>query len=182
MANNYNHISEEELVELLRNKDRKSMEILYEKYNVAIFGVINRIVQSQELAEDLVQEAFVKIWKSFDSYSSQKGRLFTWMINVSRNLAIDKLRSKSFKNNSKNQNIEDNVFIIDNVKNHKLNSDVVGLKDLTEKLKPNQKEIIDLVYFSGYTHVEVSEELGIPLGTVKTSLRMGLMELRKYFN
>jgi RNA polymerase sigma-70 factor (ECF subfamily) len=103
------------------------------------------------------------------------------MVNVARNLAIDKLRSKDFRNHSKNQDIENHVNAIDEQRNTTYKPELLGVKDLVEKLKPEQKKIVELVYFQGYTHVEVSDELEIPLGTVKTRLRMGIMELRKYF-
>ena len=151
-------------------------------YSTSLYGIIFRIVQQQEIAEDLLQETFVKIWNSFSSFDSTKGRLFTWMVNVARNLSIDKLRSKDFKNNAKNQDIENTVNFIDEQNATALNPDTLGVRDLVKQLKPEQKAILDLVYFRGYTHVEAAEELGLPLGTVKTRLRMAIITLRKYFN
>jgi RNA polymerase sigma-70 factor (ECF subfamily) len=104
------------------------------------------------------------------------------MVNIARNLAIDKIRSKDFKNQNKNQEIENNVTFIDEQRNTVYKPELMGIKDLVQTLKPDQKLIIDLVYFKGYTHVEAAEELGIPLGTIKTRLRMGIQELRKHFN
>jgi RNA polymerase sigma-70 factor (ECF subfamily) len=104
------------------------------------------------------------------------------MVNIARNLSIDKVRSKDFKNQSKNHELENNVTFIDEQRNTVYKPELLGVKDLVEKLKPEQKIILELVYFKGYTHVEVSEELGVPLGTVKTRLRMAIIELRKYFN
>jgi RNA polymerase sigma factor (sigma-70 family) len=144
--------------------------------------VISRIVIDTATAEDLLQETFVKIWNSFSAYSSEKGRLFTWMVNIARNLAIDKLRSKDFKNNSKNQELENNVTFIDEQRNTVYKPELLGLKDMVGKLKPDQKVILELVYFKGFTHVEAADELGIPLGTIKTRLRMAIIELRKNFN
>jgi len=104
------------------------------------------------------------------------------MVNIARNLSIDKTRSKDFKNNNKNQDIENNVTIIDEQNSSVYKPELMGVRELTEKLKPEQKLILDLIYFKGYTHVEASEELGIPLGTIKTRLRLAIIELRKYFN
>ncbi len=151
-------------------------------YSGALLGVISRIVQPIELAEDLLQETFVKIWNSAASYDPAKGRLFTWMMNVARNLSIDKLRSKEFKNSSKNQELENNVDFIDEQKKVSFNADVLGLKDMVTQLKPEFKQVLDLVYFGGYTHAEAAEELNLPLGTVKTRVRMAILELRKNFN
>jgi RNA polymerase sigma factor (sigma-70 family) len=175
-------LSEEELVLALRNRDKIAVEALYDMYSSSLYGVIVRIIVDTATAEDVLQETFVKIWHSFASYSTDKGRLFTWMVNVARNLAIDKIRSKDFKNQNKNQELENNVTFVDEQRNTVYKPELLGVKDLVQTLKPEQKSILELVYFKGYTHVEAAEELAIPLGTVKTRLRMALLELRKHFN
>ena len=166
----------------LQHSEKIAVEALYDMYSASLFGVISRIINDTAIAEDVLQETFVKIWHSFSSYSTEKGRLFTWMVNIARNLAIDKIRSKDFKNQNKNQEIENNVTFIDEQRNTVYKPELMGVKDLVQTLKPEQKLIIELVYFKGYTHVEAAEELGIPLGTIKTRLRMAIQELRKHFN
>lgn len=175
-------LSEEELVQALRNREKVAAEALYDMYSASLYGVIFRIVNEETLAEDILQETFVKIWQSFSSYSSDKGRLFTWMVNIARNLSIDKVRSKDFRNQNKNQDLENTVNLIDEQNSTTYKPELLGIKDLVKTLRPEQKSILDLVYFKGYTHVEVADELGIPLGTVKTRLRMAIQELRKHFN
>jgi len=175
-------LSEENLIQALRNRERIAIEALYDMYSASLNGVIVRIVVEQELAEDILQETFVKIWNSFSSYSADKGRLFTWMVNIARNLAIDKVRSKDFKNQGKNQELENNVTFIDEQRNTVYNPELLGIKEMVATLKPEQRAILDLVYFKGYTHVEAAEELGVPLGTIKTRLRMAIQQLRKHFN
>jgi RNA polymerase sigma factor (sigma-70 family) len=175
-------LSEEELITALRQQEKIAAEALYDMYSSSLFGVIIRIVQNNEMAEDLLQETFVKIWNSFSSYSPDKGRLYTWMVNIARNLSIDKLRSKDYKNQSKNHELELNVASIDVSRNIAYQPELLGVKDLVNKLRPEQKVILDLVYFKGYTHLEAADELSIPLGTIKTRLRMAIIQLRKYFN
>jgi RNA polymerase sigma factor (sigma-70 family) len=175
-------LSEEELVEALRNREKIAIEALYDMYSSSLYGVISRIIIDTATAEDVLQETFVKIWHSFSSYSTEKGRLFTWMVNIARNLSIDKLRSKDFKNQNKNQELENNVTSIDEQRSTVYKPELLGIKELVETLKPEQKSILDLVYFKGYTHVEAADELGIPLGTIKTRLRMAIQQLRKHFN
>jgi RNA polymerase sigma factor (sigma-70 family) len=175
-------LSEEELVLALQNREKIAIEALYDMYSASLFGVISRIINDAPTAEDVLQETFVKIWHSFAAYSPAKGRLFTWMVNIARNLSIDKLRSKDFKNQNKNQEIENNVTFIDEQRNTVYNPELLGIKEMVQTLKPEQQAILDLVYFKGYTHVEAAEELGIPLGTIKTRLRTAIIELRKYFN
>src|SRR6201996_367391 len=113
-------------------------------YSSSLYGVISRIVIDEATAEDVLQETFVKIWHSFSSYSAEKGRLFTWMVNIARNLSIDKIRSKDFKNQTKNQELENNVTFIDEQKNTVYKPELLGLKDLVDTLKPEQKTILDL--------------------------------------
>jgi RNA polymerase sigma factor (sigma-70 family) len=175
-------LSEEELVSALKNREKVAVEALYDMYSASLFGVISRIITDTTTAEDVLQETFVKIWHSFPSYSTEKGRLFTWMVNIARHLAIDKLRSKDFKNQNKNQELENNVTFIDEQRNTVYKPELLGIKDLVQTLKPEQKLILELVYFKGYTHVEAADELGIPLGTIKTRLRMAILQLRKHFN
>jgi RNA polymerase sigma factor (sigma-70 family) len=175
-------LSEDELVLALRNREKIAAEALYDMYSASLYGVILRIINDDATAEDVLQETFVKIWHSFASYSTDKGRLFTWMVNIARNLAIDKIRSKDFKNQNKNQELENNVTFIDEQRNTVYKPELLGVKDLVKTLKPEQRSILELVYFKGYTHVEAADELAIPLGTVKTRLRMALLELRKHFN
>ena len=166
----------------LRHHEKIAVEALYDMYSSSLYGVISRIITDTAVAEDVLQETFVKIWHSFASYSTEKGRLFTWMVNIARNLAIDKLRSKDFKNQNKNQELEINVTFIDEQRNTVYKPELLGVKELVQTLKPEQKLILELVYFKGYTHVEAADELGIPLGTIKTRLRMAIQELRKHFN
>ncbi len=175
-------LSEEELVIAIRNREKAGAEALYEMYSSSLYGVIYRVVQHEEIAEDLLQDTFLRIWNSFPSYDSSKGRLFTWMVNIARNISIDKTRSKDFRNSSKTEDIENNVLSMEMQSGNTLNPEVMGLKELVAKLKPEQKIVLDLVYFRGFTHAEVSEELEIPLGTVKTRLRNAIISLRKVFN
>jgi RNA polymerase sigma factor (sigma-70 family) len=175
-------LTEEELVLALRNREKIAIEALYDMYSASLYGVISRIIIDTATAEDVLQETFVKIWHSFSGYNADKGRLFTWMVNIARNLAIDKIRSKDYKNQNKNQELENNVTSIDQQRSTVYKPELLGIKELVETLKPEQKSILDLVYFKGYTHVEAADELGIPLGTIKTRLRMAIQQLRKYFN
>jgi RNA polymerase sigma factor (sigma-70 family) len=171
--------SEEELVGLLQIQDQHAFSYLYDNYAAALTGVINRMVQDDQLTEDILQETFVKIWNNFKQYDASKGRLFTWMINITRNLTIDTLRSKGYK---KQQKISADENIVSSFRDKNFNTDQfdsIGLRKQVQTLKPDQKIIIDLAYFGGYTQEEISKEMKIPLGTVKTRMRSAIMELRK---
>jgi RNA polymerase sigma-70 factor (ECF subfamily) len=171
--------SEEELVMRLQNQDQHAFSYLYDNYSAALNGVIYRMVENTELAEDILQEAFVKIWNNFSSYDTSKGRLFTWMLNITRNLTIDTLRSKGYKKQAKISGDENSVNNLSNDGKIAERFDAMGLRKQLANLKPEQRTIIDLAYFNGYTQDEISKEMGIPLGTVKTRMRAAIIELRK---
>ena len=137
------------------------------------------MVSNQELAEDILQETFVKIWNNFSAYDSSRGRLFTWMLNIARNLTIDTIRSKSYKKQSKIQRSEIAVNNTANNVNENDKFDALGIRNQLQSLKGDQRQIIDLCYFEGLTQDEVSKKLGIPLGTVKTRMRTAISVLRK---
>lgn len=143
-----------------------------------MYGIIFRIVNSEEIARDVMQEAFVKIWNKGETYDVSKGRLFTWMLNITRNLAIDTIRSKDFKNNHQIQNIDDSVNRVNRQMNTTTKVDHIGLKEVVETLKEEYKELIDLLYFGGYTQEEAAKKLNLPLGTVKTRARSAINQLR----
>ncbi|MEO5648908.1 MAG: sigma-70 family RNA polymerase sigma factor [Ginsengibacter sp.] len=173
--------TEEELVALLQNEDQSAFAYLYDNYSGALYGIIYRMLEDKELAEDILQEAFVKIWNNMATYESSRGRLFTWMLNITRNLTIDTIRSKSYKKQSKILNTENSVDKISNRSstNTAFSFDALGIRKQVSLLKNDQKQIIDLAFFGGFTQDEISKELLIPLGTVKTRMRTALTELRK---
>lgn len=165
---------ENDLVALLRQKDNHAFSYLYEHYSGALYGVIRQIVTDTELANDVLQETFVNIWRRMDSYDPDKGRLFTWMLNIARNAAIDKIRSKGFQQSLKQIPLDGDLI----QPGIRPGIDDYGLKKQIHKLKDEQRLLIDLSYFQGYTHEQIAQALHIPLGTVKTRIRSALTQLR----
>lgn len=174
-------IDEGDLVLMLQSKDQRGFSILYDNYSSALYGVILKIVRTEEIAADVMQDSFVKIWKNIEGYNRTKGTLFTWMLNVARNTAIDKIRSQDFQNSQRNQDLDSTIEIIDNQASSQFDIDAIGLKKVVENLRPEHRQMIDLLYFQGYTQAEVAEEFGIPLGTVKTRVKAAIVHLRQYF-
>lgn len=168
-------------------RNEQAFQWLYENYSAALYGVLLKVVREEEQAQDLLQEVFVKIWNNLASYDRQKGRLFTWMLNITRNTAIDSIRAgKAMSRPSAAQTLsssDESTFLVD--RQHSVapeNPDHIGLKDVVAKLRPDRRELINLVYFGGYTHEEAAEALSLPLGTVKTRIRSALQELKTFFN
>ena len=175
-------MTQEELIPLLLKKDDRSFTLLYDNYSKSLYGVIFTLIKDREEAEDVLQEVFIKFWKNIDSYNESKGRLYTWMLNIARNTSIDKLRSKGFNNNQKNLSSDNFVHILDDNSKTINQIDAIGIKEFIKKLKPKCIQIIDLLFFKGYTQQETSDELEIPLGTVKTQNRNCMNELRLLIN
>ena len=175
-------MTQEELLPLLLKKDDRSFTLLYDNYSKSLYGIIFNLVKDKEEAEDVLQEVFVKIWKNIDTYNTSKGRLYTWMLNIARNTSIDKLRSKNFNNNQKNLSTDNFVHILDDNSKTINKIDAIGIKEFIKKLKPKCIQLIDLLFFKGYTQQEASDELEIPLGTVKTQNRNCMNELRLMIN
>lgn len=171
--------SEDELILHLQKQDKQAFSYLYDNYSAALNGAIFRMVQDKALAEDILQEAFVKIWNNFSNYDKTKGRLFTWMLNLTKNLTIDMLRSKNYKKQQKISGDENSVSNLQDTSYGAHSFDAIGISKQLELLKPEQRIIIDMAYFSGYTQDEISKEMDIPLGTVKTRMRSAIIDLRK---
>lgn len=170
--------SEQELIIALKTKDERAFSYLYDHYSGSLYSIILQIVKSPEIASDILQDVFINIWRKIESYDPVKGRLFTWMLNISRNASIDLLRSKSYQNSRKNQEITDNVYEYDQVT--LANIDSIGLTKFLGKLRPEYRVLIELAYFKGYTQDEIAQIEDIPLGTVKTRIRNALLQLREY--
>jgi RNA polymerase sigma factor (sigma-70 family) len=164
---------------LIRSRNPRCVSALYDAYSKALFGVIVRIVQNRELAEEVLQDTFTKAWRNIDSYDTKKGRLYTWLVNIARNSAIDATRAKHFK--YPQIPIEYAVHAINERHYKTTNTDTIGIQELTKILPLHYKILIDLIYFQGFTQLETAEYLAIPLGTVKTHLRAAMIQLKQAF-
>ncbi|MBL7720268.1 MAG: RNA polymerase sigma factor [Flavipsychrobacter sp.] len=166
---------------LLKEQSRDAFNYLYGNYSAVLYGVIRRTIFDEQTAQDVLQETFVKIWSNIARYDAGKGRIYTWMINIARNAAIDKLRSKGEIMKGKIQTGEE--IVINNQRGTTAQStDTIGVKAAVESLEPQYRAIVDLAYFKGYTQDEIAKALDVPLGTVKTRMRHALKVLREHFS
>ena len=173
-------MTQEELIPLILKKDERAFTIMYDMYSKSLFSVISNLIKDTEDAEDVLQEVFIKIWKNIDSYNQNKGRFYTWILNISRNSAIDKLRSKGHNNSLKNLSSDNFTHLLDDSNKLINRIDTIGIQEFVKKLKPKCIQLIELLFFQGYTQQEASDELEIPLGTVKTQNRNCINDLRTY--
>lgn len=170
---------EKRIVDLLQQGDKSAIKLIYENYSEVLYGTIFQMLKEEAIAEDVFQESLLKIWRYAKSYDSKKGRLFTWMVNICRNTAIDKIRSKAFKDRKRIQEKDNLVDIADRLAGDSFNPDEIGIREWVDKLEPKFLEVVQVVYFEGYSHAEAAKKLEIPLGTLKTRVRQALAALRK---
>ena len=155
---------------------------MYDHYSGALYGVVFRILRNEDIAEEVLHDIFLKIWDKFDQYDPTKGKLFTWMINIARNQAIDKTRSKEISKDQKTRGIDKVVNKIDSRGYTEQRVEDIGVKDIIKNLPDEQQFVVEYLYFRGYSQSELAEEFNIPLGTVKTRLRLAMQTLRTTLN
>jgi len=171
---------ESKLVERMQKRDPKALAELYDCYGRVVYAVILRVVRDVGIAEDLVQEAFLRVWNRVGGFDAQKGAIGPWLMAVARNRAIDYLRSSAGRerNSVEYEEIEHPSLFCDMEKDI-LSSDKARIvKSAIEKLSPNYRQVIELAYFEGLSQTEMAERMGQPLGTVKTWVRTALKNLR----
>lgn len=170
---------EKQIVELLAKGDKKALNLLYANYSDSLYGVILKVTINEELAQDALQETFIKVWKNAKKYDSKKAKLFTWLYRIAKNTAIDKLRSFNNRFEKEVQIDKSNVYILPTAN---LNQDVLDLKEHVARLDEKYQIVLKALFFEGMTQQEASEELDIPLGTIKSRLKIGLRELKKVYD
>jgi RNA polymerase sigma factor (sigma-70 family) len=181
MRNLKHTYSEEILIRLLEEQNPTGATALYDMYSATLFGVISRINPDQAQAEDVLQDTFLRIWQSFRHYQKDKGRLFTWMVNVARNLSVDCLRSKSYRKNQQTGGLDGCVQIEGKTTDCDMRIDNGIIRLRVDKLRSSEMDIIKLIYYKGYTQVEAAKILGLPLGTLKTRLIKTIKRLRAFY-
>jgi RNA polymerase sigma-70 factor (ECF subfamily) len=173
-------------IELLRRTgkgDRQSFEQLYDRFSGVLFSTAYRVLNSPEAAEDVLQDVFIQIWEKAPLYDPERGKPLTWAVTLTRNKAIDRLRSVQRRNrlqddvereaqSSEQFDERNSLDAVESVEKGKL------VRDAIKRLSDDQRQAIELAFFSGLTQTEIAERLGEPLGTIKARIRRGMMKLR----
>jgi RNA polymerase sigma-70 factor (ECF subfamily) len=182
-AVNYERLSDEELLALIADGQSEALEVLYERYGRLVFSLARRILTDRESAEEVVQDTFVTIWRQADRYRPLKGRPYSWMVRIARNRAIDELR----RMDSKNRRQKAAGVVAETAPDPALkvtaDSRFADLQRIVSEalasLPDPQREVVELSYFRGWSQAEISRRTGLPLGTVKTRMRLALDKLRR---
>ncbi len=181
MARRKLKLSEELLIRAIQEKTELGAKALYDMYAGSLLGVISRIVPDPGIAEDILQELFLKIWNSFDKYDALKGRLFTWMVNLARNLAIDALRKKDYRQQALQVDLAEYGNELVQASPQFDPTDFKLVRSAVVNLPDKERQVLELIYFKGFKHTEVAEALQMPHGTVKTRCRAAINSLRTYY-
>ena len=183
MELNQNQISDVDLLESIAGKDSSAFGILYDRYSQLVFNLGNKIVKDHDYAGEVLQSVFIQIWNKADTYNRKKGAVSTWIINITRNKSIDILR----KTKKEKLNVDIDLDYLESDTNCDFNiSEIAEKREIIikamESLSPEQRKIIEMIYFEGYTHKEAAEILGVRIGTVMSRLARARQRVHSIVN
>ncbi|WP_219975257.1 RNA polymerase sigma factor [Rubrobacter xylanophilus] len=176
-------LADEDLLSLVERRDPDAFAALYDRHSRAAYSLAYRMMGERQAAEDLVQDAFLKVWRSAGSYRAERGSVRTWILSILHNRGIDQLRSQASRLRARErleasaEKVQPSEAFSETLRS----SQREQVREAMSTLPPEQLKILELAYFSGYTHTEIAELLGLPLGTVKGRMRLGLKKIREYF-
>jgi RNA polymerase sigma-70 factor, ECF subfamily len=182
-ARQYMILADEDLISLVEASDAEAFATLYDRHSRAAFSLAYRMMGERQAAEDLAQDAFLKVWRSAGSYRAERGSVRTWILSIAHNRGIDQLRSHASRRRTQDRieasapRSQPSEAFAETWRNSQRDQ----VREALNTLPSEQLKILELAYFSGYTHVEISEVLSLPLGTVKGRMRLGLKKIRDYF-
>jgi RNA polymerase sigma-70 factor (ECF subfamily) len=168
--------TEQDIIDRLRNRDQRGLTYFYEQYAQALMGIIGRIIQERTIAEEVMQQTLLKVWNKIDQYEPEKSALYTWSSVIARNTALDKVRLAGYKNQKYQEDINDHL---DANSTEQRSGDQMDTHKLLAKLEVKHRVLIEKMYLQGYSQRAISEEMDIPLGTVKTRLRSAITLMRQ---
>jgi RNA polymerase sigma-70 factor (ECF subfamily) len=185
MSRNVADLSDAELIELVANGEARALEVLYDRYSRVVYSFALRIVGDPQLAEEILQEVFFRVWQQGSGFQSNRGSLITWLLSITHNLAIDEVRKRNRR--PQKADSEDPELVLGAMADE--NTDIeqevwlsgvrTAIVEALARVPKEQRDVIELAYFRGLTQRELAETLGQPLGTVKTRMRLGLQKLRE---
>ena len=167
-------VNDIQLIQKLQNGDKQALFGLYDKYSGALYGVVLRICNREDMAQDVLQETFLKIWKKIGQYDPQKGKFYTWAYRIAKNSALNAIRNPSPLIQTEDLSVYDN-------RSEEQPRDFSELNGLLKNLEPHHQKAIELVYFKGLTHQEAHKEMDVPLGTFKSYVRQAVVQLRENY-
>lgn len=171
--------SDDALMRALAGRDLNALAVLYDRYGRVAYALAYRILGEPEAAEDVVHDAFISAWRGAMTYKSDRGNVRGWLLSIAHHRAVDVLRRKTTFRPAPLEAAEHRPAEDDTAAEGIRNVEHASVRAALEALPPAQRRTIELAYFGGYTHVELAELMGVPLGTVKGRMRIGLQKLRR---
>ena len=181
-ARRYPLLADEDLISLVGDGDAEAFALLYDRHSRAAYSLAYRLMNGRQAAEDLLQDSFIKVWRSAGGYRVGRGSVRTWILSIVRNRAIDQFRSDASRRRTRDE-VEASTptsYPSEAFAETWRNTQQEQMREVLKMLPQEQLRILELAYFSGYTHVEIAERLSLPLGTVKGRMRLGLEKLRDH--
>jgi RNA polymerase sigma-70 factor (ECF subfamily) len=179
----YALLADEDLISLVEGGDAEAFAVLYDRHGRPAYSLAYRMMGEKQAAEELAQNAFIKVWRRAGSYRAERASVRTWILSIVHNRGIDQLRSHASRRRLQ-EKIEASAASSQPSEAFAetwRNTQSEQVREALNTLPKEQLKILELAYFSGYTHVEIAELLGVPLGTVKGRMRAGLKKMRAYF-
>jgi RNA polymerase sigma-70 factor (ECF subfamily) len=170
---------DEVLIRRLKERDASALGEVYDRYGRATFGLILRIVRQHEVAQDLTQETFLRVWNKVPSYDIARGTLYTWVLTIARHLAIDYIRSRAGRTRMAPLEDIERIFFVEGTAGVEARLNSRLLKTALDKLEPKYRTLIEMAYYDGLSQTEMADKLQVPLGTIKTWVRSALRLLRE---
>jgi RNA polymerase sigma-70 factor (ECF subfamily) len=183
MGRHYLVLADEDLISLVEAADAEAFSTLYDRHSRAAFSLAYRMMGERQAAEDLTQDAFLKVWRGASSFRAERGSVRTWILSIVHNRGIDQIRSQASQRRTQDKieasasRSQPSEAFAETWRNSQRDQ----VREALNTLPPEQLKVLELAYFSGYTHVEISDLLRLPLGTVKGRMRLGLKKIRDYF-
>ena len=174
-------LADEDLMQLVQRGDARAFELVYDRHSGAAFSLAYRMVGRGNVAEDVVQEAFLSIWRSGARYDRARGSVRTWVLGIVHHRAIDQLRRSSVhdKRRASDEGLEERLESGERTDNEVARrEEAASIRSAMDTLPADQSHVIELAYFGGFTHTEIADMLEAPVGTVKGRMRLGLEKLR----
>ncbi|MBI3765372.1 MAG: sigma-70 family RNA polymerase sigma factor [Ignavibacteriales bacterium] len=173
------------MIQKIKQNQESALSELYDRYGQLLYSFVMRMLRSVEDAEDIVQDVFLQVWNKADSYEQTKGTVYTWLVTMTRNRAIDRLRSKGYKKHSREIDINSLIMVADEVPSNPHTKTVANesqqmVAGALKQLSVDQQQVLALAYYEGYSQSEIAAKLNVPLGTVKSRMRKGLMTMRSW--
>jgi RNA polymerase sigma-70 factor, ECF subfamily len=175
--------TDEQLIKAIADRDENAMAFLYDRYKIILFSIVVRLLNNREEAEDVLQEIFLQIWQKAKNFDETRGRGFTWLVTLTRSRAINRIRSLAIRQRTAVESLSEKSNVVESLEAETIvKQQRKAIANILNKLPKNQRTVLLLAYFEGFSQKEIATKLDAPLGTIKTNMRKATIRLRENFS